>query len=341
MSAEPHPIAEWRDVDQATFARDIVSRYQPAVLRGVVAHWPAVRHGLESPGAFHRYLTAFDSGVPVDAILMRPEEKGRIFYDASMDGFNFARNRLPITTLVEQLARYGKHDNPPSLAVQSASIPDCLPGFAAENRLPLLDESVAPRIWLGNRVTVPAHFDESNNIACVVAGRRRFTLFPPEQVRNLNVGPLDHAPTGAPISLVSLAAPDFERFPRFRDALAAAQVAELGPGDAIFIPTLWWHHVESLDPKLNALVNYWWKGSLGAVERTASALDSLLHCLLDLGPLPPELRQAWGAFFDHYVFHAGPDTVAHIPAQRRGVVGPLTPAMAQRIREHLIAALKR
>jgi hypothetical protein len=341
MIPAPQPIAEWHDVDQATFAREIATRYQPAVLRGVVAQWPAVRHGRESPVAFYRYLAGFDSGRPVDAILMRPEVHGRIGYDATLDGFNFARNRLPITTLVEQLARYGHFDDPPSLAVQSALVPDCLPGFQAENRLPLLPDSVAPRIWLGNRVTVPAHFDESSNVACVVAGRRRFTLFPPEQVGNLYIGPLDHAPTGAPMSLVSLAAPDFDRYPRFKDALAAARVADLAPGDAIFIPTLWWHHVESLDAKLNALVNYWWKGSLGGVERTASGLDSLLHCLLDLGALPPELRRAWGALFDHYVFHAGPDTLAHIPPPHRGVAGPLTPELAQRIRERLIAALQR
>jgi len=60
-------------------------------------------------------------------------------------------------------------------------------------------------------------------------GRRRFTLFPPEQIANLYVGPLDFAPTGAAMSMVNLRNPDFARHPRFKEALAATQVAELGP----------------------------------------------------------------------------------------------------------------
>lgn len=235
----PQRIPEWRNVDERKFREEIVTQYRPAVLRGLVKAWPAVQAALTSAAEVSRYLIAFDNGSPVDAILMPPQARGQIFYNDAMDGFNFARNRLPVSAIVEQLSRYALFDNPPSVAVQSALIPECLPGFAVENRLPILDEAVAPRIWLGNQVTVPAHFDESNNVACVVAGRRRFTLFPPEQVANLYVGPLDYAPTGAAMSMVQLAKPDFERFPRFQEALAAACIAELGPGDALFIPTLW------------------------------------------------------------------------------------------------------
>ena len=160
--------------------------------------------------------------------------------------------------------------------------------------MPILDAAVAPRIWLGNRVTVPAHFDESYNLACVVAGRRRFTLFPPEQVGNLYIGPLDFAPTGAAMSVVNLAEPDLRKVSEVTDALAAALTAELAPGDAIFIPTLWWHHVESLDRELNVLVNYWWNGALrrrfeeDRIGRGLPAAQPAEH-----RPLPPELRQAW------------------------------------------------
>ncbi len=311
------------------------------MLRGLVRGWPVVQAGLESPAAFSRYLNAFDSGHAVDAILMPPEARGRIFYDAGMDGFNYVRNRLPVGTILEQLSRYARFEEPPSVAVQSAPIADCLPGFAAANPMPILDAAVAPRLWLGNRVTVPAHFDESDNVACVVAGRRRFTLFPPEQVANLYVGPLDFAPTGAAMSLVQLAAPDLARFPKFREAIAAACVAELAPGDAIYIPTLWWHHVESLDPKLNALVNYWWRGALGAVERTPSAMDSMLHALLNVRSLPPGLRRAWAAMFHHYVFDADQETHAHIPEHRRGLLAGSSPEAARRVREMLVAKLQR
>jgi len=170
-------------------------------------------------------------------------------------------------------------------------------------------------------------------------GLRRFALFPPEQIGNLYVGPLDYAPTGTPISMVSLSQPDFERFPRFREALAAAQVAELGPGDAIYIPPLWWHHVQSLGA-FNMLVNYWWTGTPGSQPVIDSAQDCLLHSLLSLRSLPPEQRAAWRVFFDHYVFGDAGEAAAHIPAHRQGVLGPVSPEMARQVRAFLAGKLK-
>jgi hypothetical protein len=340
MSGEPGRIPEWRDVDAATFADEIVPTYRPAVLRGLVAQWPAVQRARKSSQSIGQYLNAFDNGGTVDVIIMPPHVGGRLFYSDDMRSFNFSRSKASISEVSDKLLRYAKFENRPSLAVQSALITDCLPGFAGENRLPLLDESVPPRIWLGGAVTTPAHFDESNNVACVVSGTRRFTLFPPEQIANLYIGPLGHAPTGTPISLVSMANPDFDRFPRFRTALAAALVAELEPGDAIYIPTLWWHHVQSL-AKYNILVNYWWKGHVGAASGSDTALNCLLHCLLALKHLPAEHRQVWKTIFDHYVFSAGPESVQHIPAPVRGVLGEISPELAKQVKAFLVSQLQR
>jgi hypothetical protein len=222
-----------------------------------------VARARQSPEAISSYLSGFDRGATVDALLMPPEVDGRIFYSEDLRGFNYLRSKRSVSAILEQVARYSHFPAAPAVALQSAPIAGALPGFELENPMPALDRGVHPRIWIGNRVTTPAHFDQSHNLACVVAGRRRFTLFAPEQVDNLYIGPLDFAPTPTPIILVDFKAPDFARFPRFREALAAARIAELDPGDAIYIPPLWWHHVESLAP-LNVLVNYWWGAAADA-----------------------------------------------------------------------------
>ena len=56
--------------------------------------------------------------------------------------------------------------------------------------------------------------------------------------------------------MVHVTAPDLDRFPLFEAALELAQEAVLSPGDAIFIPRCWFHHVEALE-RFNILVNYW------------------------------------------------------------------------------------
>ena len=333
------PIPEFTELGDAAVRERIFDAQRPAVLRGFVRHWPAVQAGVRSGAAFIDYLKRFESGGLVDAILTPPAAGGRVFYDATMSGFNFVRNRLPITAVAEQVVRYAQFEQPPAVAVQSALIRDCLPGFGVENALTVVGEAVLPRIWLGNAITTPIHLDEWHNIGCVICGRRRFTLFPPEQVANLYIGPLDFAPTGVPMSLVQLHAPDFGRFPRFRAALAAAMSAELDPGDAIYIPPLWWHHVESLQP-LNALVNYWWHGQPGEDAGGASSFLALLHAVLSVRQLPPETRAAWRALFEHYVFGPQDETTTHIPAERRGVLGRLTNQELAQARARILERLK-
>jgi hypothetical protein len=270
-----NPIPEWRAPDRATFEREILPHDTPAILRGVAASWPAVQAALQGPAQAAAYIAGFDTGTPVDAILLPPEENGRVFYAPAMDGFNFMRNRVPLRTVIEQVARYSHFASAPSVAVQSALLRDCAPGFIEANRLHLLDGEVEPRIWIGNHIVTPAHFDQSHNIAVCVSGTRRFTLFPPEQLDNLYIGPLDFAPTPTPISLVDFHRPDFARFPRFAQALEHARVADLEPGDALYIPTLWWHHVESLGV-FNVLVNYWWRD---AHHPGARSLESVVTAL--------------------------------------------------------------
>jgi hypothetical protein len=338
MTLQVAAMRELRDVDVATFQNEILPRNEPVVFRGLVARWPAVQEGLKSPQALSQYLTRFDAGATVKTLIGSPAIKGRFFYKDDMSGLNFDRTQEPFGKALERLLAHLDDSEPPAIAIQAAAVADYLPAFAAANANPLLDASVGPRIWIGNRITVATHFDPVENIACVVAGRRRFTLFPPDQVSNLYIGPFELTPAGAPVSMVSVVAPEFDRYPRFREALATAQSTELEPGDAIYIPYLWWHHVESLE-RFNILVNYWWNP--GAPAGLGAPFDSLFHGMLALSALPENQRKAWRAMFDHYVFRLTGEPGDHLPPQQRGLLSPMTPELAKQMKAMLKATLNR
>lgn len=325
------------DAPQAMFA-DAMAAARPLVLRGLCRDWPLVQHARRSPSEFAKALAALDAGTPVDVLHMPPGAEGVVGYDTTLDGFNYRHFKVSLTEALTRLAAYSRVEGPvPGLALQSAQVLECMPGFVASHPMPCLPASVQPRLWVGNRVTTPAHFDASRNLAVVVCGRRRFTLFPTEQVTNLYIGPLDFAPTGAAITLARPDKPDFERFPRLREALTNALVAELEPGDALYMPPLWWHQVESLEP-LNALVNYWWSPLLADGQPAGQGMDALLHARLALSSLPEAERRNWRVLFDHYVFSDG-DATTHIPASRRGVLGDLDADALARLRERIKSRL--
>ena len=338
MTASLLSLPEWHGVTRAQFEAEIVPRDAPAILRGLAGDWPVVARARQSPLDIARYLIGLDNGSAVDALLLAPEEEGRIFYDASMEGFNYLRTKQPLSRVIEQALRYSQFPRAPAVAAQSALAAQCMPRFKTDNVLPLLDASVEPRLWIGTAIITPAHFDQSHNIAVCVAGRRRFTLFPPEQVANLYVGPIEHTPAGMPMSLVDFAEPDFDRFPRFREALASAQVADLAPGDAIYMPPLWWHHVQSLE-RFNMLVNYWWHLAAAGREVLPHVLDALMIAAASLRTLPPAQREAWRHLFEHYAFDAERDVTGHIPLERQGLLGPAGPAQNALLRGMLAKRL--
>lgn len=329
--------AEWRNVDARTFRGEIVPADRPAVLKGLVKDWPAVREGQKSPQALCDYLKSFDAGRMVQTALGPSSIRGRLFYRADMTGFNFERVSEPFQTAIARILAHQTDPQPPAVYAGAVSNAECFPGFQQQNNLDLIDPSVVSRIWASNQVTAPTHFDMSDNIACVVSGHRRFTFFPPDQLPNLYVGPLDFTPAGQPTSMVDVAAPDFARYPRFAEALAVAEVAELEPGDAVFIPNLWWHNVESLDP-FNILVNYWW---FDGTRGTGSPFAALVYGILAISDLPQSRRQAWRKIFDHYVFQTGGDPVPHLAPEHRGLLGRMSPELAGRIRAWLLKALQR
>lgn len=318
---------------------ELVAAQRPTVFKGLASDWPLVRAGLASPQDAIAYLKRFDSGRPVVGYTGPPEIRGRFFYDAAMTGLNFRAERVPLAAFLDHLAESLGDPAAPSLYIGSTDLDAYLPGLRAENDLglDLTGEPPLVSIWIGNRTTAAAHYDMSNNIAVCVAGRRRFTLFPPEQVANLYPGPLEPTPGGQVVSLIDFQRPDFERFPRAREAIAAAQVAELEPGDVLIYPALWWHQVEALEP-FNILINTWWNASPAFVDTPQT---TLLHALLSLRDRPEHEKAGWKALFDYYVFGAADEAGAHLPPEARGDLGAIDERRARRLRANVLNRLNR
>lgn len=324
------------ELDTERFAELIIERDEPAIFRGLVAGWPVVAAARKSTDALADYLMSLDRGAKVRAFVGQPDAGGRFFYNEALDGFNFSTAETDFAQLIKTLQQFERDGTRQPIYMGSTPASEILSGFAAQNPLRSIEQrGGGPRLWIGNGSRIAPHFDESDNVACVVSGRRRFTLFPTDQVGNLYVGPLDRTPAGQPTSLVDLANPDFERFPGFREALKQARVAELGPGDAIYIPALWWHGVESTGP-FNLLVNYWWQDEPTDAD---SPLHAIAHGLLSVGHLSDRKRDRWRMLFDHYVFGANGDPAAHMPEQARGVLGKSTTDLRQFISRFLVQKL--
>jgi hypothetical protein len=337
MLAISEKVKEIAGIDPRALPDEVLTSTRPLVLRGLVASWPVTRAGLESGEAASDYLRSFYRDATVGALLGAPDIGGRFFYNEDLSGFNFRPARMKLDVVLDEIARHRHEARPPAIYVGSTTVDTCLPGFRAENDLDMGDRNPLVSVWIGNRSRIAAHHDLPDNLACVVAGHRRFTLFPPTELANLYVGPLDFTPAGQAISLVDFAQPDLEKFPRFAEALKRAQVAELGPGDAVFIPSMWWHHIEALDA-FNVLVNYWWRQSPAYMD---SPMNALMLTLLTVRDLPEEQRKAWQNLFRHYVFEADERTSQHIPPDARRVLGQLDDAAARELRARLLQKLNR
>lgn len=320
----------------------VLNGQTPTLFKGMARDWPLVVEGLKSPAAAMVYLNGFYGGRPVVAYVGSPRIGGRFFYGES-GGMNFQAGRVRLDEFMARIDECLDDPDASSFYVGSTDVDDYLPGLRGAGNDLALDPAVFGEqgplvgVWLGNRTTATAHYDMSNNIACCAVGRRRFTLFPPDQAANLYPGPLEPTPGGQVVSMVDFRNPDLDQFPRFAEALKTAQVADLEPGDVLVYPALWWHHVEALDP-FNVLINYWWNNAPGFLD---TPMNTLLHGLLSLRDRPVHEKQAWRHLFDYYLFGPADLAGAHLPQAMRGPLDPLDAVQARRLRGLLLNRLNR
>lgn len=332
-------ISEYATLSGQQFFEDIAPEQQPVVIRGFARDWPLVAAAQKTPQDFAAYLLRFYTGKKARIFVAPPAANKRFYYNDDMTDVNYISGEERVDLFLGRLLELIDREVYPAISMQNSLPSEILPGLSHENKSDFFPD-VEPRLWVGNEGIVSAHYDGADNVACVVAGRRRFVLFPPNQIGNLYPGSLNFTPAGAPTSMVNLNGPDFERYPQFKTALANAYSAELAPGDAIFIPMLWWHHVESLE-KVNALMNYWWNGSSAKNATSPSPIDSLNLALLAMRDLTPKQRNAWRYMFDHYLFKQGIDPASYIPEHQQHMLGKIAQEYVRAIKDYFIEKLKK
>jgi hypothetical protein len=121
------------------------------------------------------------------------------------------------------------------------------------------DREVIPHLWLGPGTTVLSfHKDNQNplvqidNIFVQICGRKRFILA--SEMNDPFMYPRSTVEGAYWHSLVDPEKPDFVRFPLFDHVVM--QEAIVGPGDIIFIPRNYWHHVRALERSIS--MSFWW-----------------------------------------------------------------------------------
>lgn len=337
MTAALPPIKTLPACDSANLQQIIATATTPIVFTQQCLHWPLVQAGLSSATAAADYLRQFYQGEPVNACLVPAEHQGRVFYNEDCTGFNFQAGKIDFNQFLDRLLAQAA-DDASTLYMGSTEIQRWFSGLGEENSIELPGITPLTSLWIGNQSRIAAHYDFPHNLACNVVGSRTFTLFPPEQIANLYPGPMEFAPGGQDISMVDFEQPDLQQFPRFPQALAAAQTATLVPGDVLFIPSMWWHHVKALTP-FNALLSHWWRDTPAYLGRPNNAL---LMSILSLRSLPKAQRQAWKAIFEHYIFDHDEVSQQHIPeAAQAMLTKPISELQARQLRADLLNKLKR
>ena len=141
-------------------------------------------------------------------------------------------------------------------------------------------EHMKTKLYVGPRGAVSrCHCDGYDGLVVQVAGRKRVVLFDPLQARHLYVYPQHHGLELRP--RVHVDAPDFRRFPRYRGAVASSAVLE--PGETLYIPHHWWHHIECLS-ECTVSVNLWLSTGGDTVDATGSYATLFRSLRKPLGP---------------------------------------------------------
>lgn len=172
--------------------------------------------------------------------------------------FEFEKARL---SLAEYIERAVEADAPETMYWSGARVFELWPMLVDHidlDRPDLFNQALMalPRMYIGPAGSFsPIHFDHAPNFTAQIVGRKRWVFYAPDQTEFLYRYPWHHFLGHFSTINTREKLEDFDRFPLFERAQAWEAVVE--PGDMIYVPPKWWHHVSSLDPTIS--LHFFWK----------------------------------------------------------------------------------
>jgi hypothetical protein len=245
----PTTIPRVPGMDPATFLDQHYIPLRPVVLEGLVDHWPARRmwslahfRTLGDPQVEVQWNRErdpdFEMNSPAHRQLMSWQAfldllaEDRSTNDFYMTANNGSVNRQALSPLWDEIAG--------------------IPGYLAANRMG------DGFLWIGPRGTItPWHHDLTQNFLLQLEGRKKVTLASPSTTPGMR----NHRHC-------------FSRFATRADLSAEPGAprtfeAIIGPGDILFIPVGWWHHVEGLDRTIGmSFTNFVWPNDFAEFYRS-------------------------------------------------------------------------
>lgn len=227
--------------DDATIDR-VITGAEPAIFVGIADAWPARGWTLDE-------LARSGAGCMVTMTRTRDDrlllgDSGLVQERIGLDAFIRTRLTTP-NAEPDALGGYvmAPWDELPDALARAVPVP------ARMARSPL----VRRKLWISRAGTMsPLHRDMPHNLLAQLVGRKTLWLAAPGEARN--VYPYSFL-SGAPnLAHADLERPDLERWPR--SARVHARVGTIEPGEAVFIPSMWWHQVRSDSTSVS--VNIWW-----------------------------------------------------------------------------------
>jgi len=230
------------DAARVDFLRDVIAAGEPLIIGRSERGWRKLPRWTPE-------LLAERLGRRSVEVAVSPNE----LFDYAANHARYELTRMAFDALVQQLLRPSRRK--PHLYLMQQPLEPYFPELDQELRMPsfLAKLGVSRQLWLGARGNrTPLHYDTGHNLFSQIHGRKRFMLFDPTESAHLY--PYPRESRHRHVSRIDPERPDLRSFPSFSRARARELVLE--PGEHLFLPAGFWHHVRSLDVTIS--VNAWW-----------------------------------------------------------------------------------